>query len=105
MANWNKDITLEVTLPYITQGCTLGHLDAKIRILSEDIWFDGHDKDSLCWKAYVRYGDYPILVMGKATTKKGRDFNTSTYKISAWNTCDGMTKGKEQYRTKVLSYT
>ena len=105
MAYWNNNITIEVKLPYITQGCTLDYLTAKINITSEDIWFDGHDKDSLCWKAYVHYGDYPILVIGKATTNNGRDFNTTTHKVTAWHSWDGMTKGKEQYRRKVLSYS
>ncbi len=105
MANWKNNISLEVKLPYITQGCTLDYLTANINISSEDIWFSGHDKDSLCWKAYISYGNYPILVIGKATTKNGRDFSTTTYKISSWCSCDGMTKGKEQYRTKVLSYS
>ena len=105
MANWNNDITLGVTLPYITQGCTLGHLKAKIQIHTEDIWFDGHDKESLCWKAYTRYGDHPILIIGKATTNNGRDFITTTFKISAWCSYDGMTRGKERYRTKVFSHT
>ena len=105
MANWNNYITLEVTLPYVTQGCTLGQLTARIHIDMDDIWFSGHDKESLCWKAYVPYGDYPILVIGKATTTNGRDFKTTTHKVSAWCSCDGMTKGKERYKTKVIAYT
>ncbi len=105
MANWEKKINLEVRLPYVTQGCTLGHLTAKIKILSEDIWFFGHSKDALWWKAYIRYGDYPILVIGKATTTNGHDFKTTTHKVSAWCSCDGLTKGKEQYKTKVIAYS
>lgn len=104
MANWNNNIALEVKLPYITQGCTLDHLTAKINVTSEDIWFAGHNKSNLCWKAYIPWGDYPILVIGKATTTNGHDRRTTTYKVTAWCSCDGMTKGKEQYKTKVISY-
>ena len=103
MANWNNNIALEVKLPYITQGCTLDHLTAKINVTSEDIWFSGHCIENFCWKAYVSWGNYPILIIGKATTKDGKTAKMTTYKVSAWSTYDGMTKGK-QYKTKVISY-
>ena len=105
MPKWNNNIKIEVKLPYITQGCTLDYLTAKLNITNEDIWFSGHDKEGLCWKAYVTWGDYPILVFGKATTNDGKLFNTTTYKVTAWCSCDGTNKGKEQYKTRVLSYS
>ena len=105
MAHWNNNIKIEVKLPYITQGCTLDYLTANLNITNEDIWFSGHDKGNLCWKAYIAWGDYPILIIGKATTNDGKTFNTTTYKVTAWCSCDGMTKGKEQYKTRVLSYS
>lgn len=104
MANWKNNIEVEVRLPYITQGCTLDYLTAKINVTDEDIWFSGNSLEDFCWKAYIRYGDYPILIIGKATTKDGRTAKTTTYKVSAWCSCDGMTKGKESYKTKVVSY-
>ena len=104
MAIWNNNITIEVILPYVTQGCTLGHATVKINITSEDIWLSGDSKDSLRWKAYIRYGEHPILITGKATTKDGKTAATTTHKVTAWCTCDGMTKGKEQYKAKVVTY-
>ena len=105
MAHWNNNIEVEVKLPYITQGCTLDYLTANLNVTNEDIWFSGHDKESLCWKAYIPWGDYPILIIGKATTNDGKLFNTTTYKVTAWCSCDGMTKDKERYKTRVLSYS
>lgn len=94
MANWSNYIKLEVQLPYVTQGCTLGYLKAELKITNEDIWLSG-----MYWKAYIKWGDYPILVMGKITTK----YNLTNYKVSAWCTTDGMTNGKEQYKCRVVS--
>ena len=104
MANWENNIKLEVRLPYCTQGCTLDYLKAELNISPEDIWFSGNDRDSRVWKAYITWGDYPILVIGKATnTPKKGDIST-TYNVTAWCSCDGMTAGHEQYNVKVLSY-
>ena len=104
MANWKNKIVVEVKLPYTTQGCTLDYLTAKLEITSEDIWFTGHDRESRMWKAYIAWGDYPIIVMGKTTNTPKHGDQPTTYKVKAWNTCDGLDHGNEQYKTKVISY-
>lgn len=104
MAYWKENINVEVMIPYITQGCTIGRLTAKLSITPSDIWFSGNDCDSRVWKAYISWGDYPILIIGKATNTPGHGDQATTYKVTAWCSCDGMTSGKEQYKTKVLSY-
>ena len=104
MANWKNNIEIEVRLPYTTQICTLDYLTAKINVTNEDIWFSGVSLEDFCWKAYIRWGDYTILIIGKATTKDGKTAKTTTYKVSAWCTCNGFTKGKESYKAKVVSY-
>ena len=94
MAYWKNEIKVQVTLPYITQGGTLGNLYPEITITSEDIWFlDGY------WKAYIAWGDYPILFYGKATRN-----GMTTHKVQAFCSCDGTSKGKEEYKVKVISY-
>lgn len=104
MANWNKHIRVEVKLPYITQGCTLDYFPQDLDITHEDIWISGHNKEALCWKAYFHVGEYPILIMGKATTKDGKNAKTTTYKLSAWCSVDGTNKGKEQYECRIISF-
>ena len=104
MANWKNNISVEVKLPYTTQGCTLGYLTAKLNITNEDIWFS--DTYGLCWKADLSWGDYRILVIGKATTKDYKTCATTTYKVSAWPTWDGMNKAEgKQYKCRVVSYS
>ena len=104
MANWNESIRVEVKLPYITHGCTLGRLTAEITITASDIWFSGHDRESRVWKAYVHWGDYPVLIMGKAVNTPKHGDRQTTCKVGAWCSCDGMIAGKEKYATRVLAY-
>ena len=104
MAYWKNKIVVEVKLPYITQGCTLGYLTAELTITREDIWYVGHDHESRKWKAYVGYGEYPIILSGKAVNSTARGDRPTTDKIEAWNTADGMEHGREKYKTKVKLY-
>ena len=112
MANWKNKIVVEVKLPYTTQGCTLDYLTAKIEILQDSVSFSGHNKDTLRWKSEQSYGDYRILISGKAVTapKKKQKFvysvvcRTTTYKVTAFYTYDGINNGNEQYKVKVISY-
>lgn len=107
MANWNKSITVEVKLPYTTQGCTLDYLTAKIEILADSVWLVSDDGR---WKSEQYYGDYRLLISGKAVPA-GIDpktlffvCNTTTYKVTAFITHDGINNGNEQYRCRVASY-
>ena len=104
MANWKKNITLEVKLPYCTQNtCKLRYNTVKIDVDISDVWFSGVSKESRVWKAYVRWGDRPMLIVGKANnTAKHGDVPT-TYKVGAWATYDGINVGWE-YKAKVVRY-
>ena len=104
MANWKNKIVVEVKLPYITQGCTLDYLTAKITVSTEDIWYSGHNRETRKWKAYIRWGEYPILLFGKAVNTAKNIDRPTTYKVEAWNTCDGVEHGNEKYKTKVKFY-
>ena len=94
MANFRNEITLRVSFPYVTQGCTLGILNAEITVHADQIWLSGEK-----WKAYAPWGNYPILVTGKATRKAN-----TTYKVKAFCSWDGMHESKEEYKVKVISY-
>jgi len=112
MTNWKKKIVVEVKLPYTTQGCTLDYLTAKLEILPDSVWINGYDRDSLRWNSEQHYGDYRILVSGKArpAPKREQKFmfdvvcRMTTYKVTAFRTTDGTTNGTEQYQAKVISY-
>ena len=103
MANWKNFIKILVRLPYTTQGLTLDYCWYDLEITREDIWFSG-DSDSLRWVAYFSIGEHRLLLSGKSCIKNAEISGTTTYKIQAWNTYDGIRKGREQYRTKVLSF-
>lgn len=98
MAYWNKKLTVEVKLPYVTQGCTLDYFTATINILPDDIWIT----EGGLWKAEVYYGDYKILFAGKSTPKgfKGLDtiWQPTTYKVHAFGECD------KHYSCRVVSW-
>lgn len=109
MAYWKENIDIEVRLPYITQGCTTDYLTAKFLVTPSDIWFSGNDRDSRVWKANVHYGDYNILVTGKAVNTPEHGDRMTTYKVKAYHTFDGMFPagewvGDREYKTRVLSY-
>lgn len=104
MAYWKNKIVVEVKLPYITQGCTLDYLTAELTVTREDIWYSGYDRESRKWKAYIGYGDYLILLYGKAVNTPEHGDRPTTCKIEAWNTADGMERGCEKYKTKVRLY-
>lgn len=112
MANWKNKIVVEVKLPYTTQGCTLDYLTAKLEIQHDSVWISGNDADSIRWKSEQHYGDYRILVSGKARPAPKREqqwlfdvvCRTTTHKVTAFCTHDGMNNGSEYYKTKVISY-
>lgn len=110
MANWNNSITVEVQLPYYTQGGTVDFTTAGFRIDMSDVWFSGNDRDSRVWKALVHWGDRMILVIGKTVNTPKRGDQPTTYKVTAWHTFDGIYPaakwvGKYRgYKTKVLNY-
>lgn len=95
---WSDNITIEVRLPYITQGCALGYLSAKLDITAEDIWLSWSGD----WKCCISYGDAKILLSGKNVLKNG-EFIHTTHKVKATNTYDGINHGNEQYKVKVLA--
>ena len=94
---WNDNITIEVKLPYITQGCTLGYLSAKLDITQDDIWLSWGD-----WKCCISYGDTKIMLSGKNVYKNG-EVLTTTHKVKASNTYDGIHHGNEEYKVKILA--
>lgn len=103
MANWKNNIEIEVRLPYITQGCTLGYYWHYIKLTNEDIWFSG-DVDSLRWKADIRRSNLRLLISGKATTKDGKTCETTTYKLTAFITYNGINNGLEKYKVRLCDY-
>lgn len=88
MANWKKNIRIEVRLPYITHGCTLGYINAKIDVSISDVWISGN-----AWKASISWGEYSLMVSGKATYTTSGIARPTTYKVSV-----------SDYKSKVISY-
>ena len=102
MANWKRKISIEVQIPYVTQGCTIGILRPVIDILDEDVWYS--QRGRICWRAYIPWGDHPILVSGKLSLKRDGSTSTTTCKVRAHCSCDGMTEGKVEYKCRVVGY-
>ena len=101
---WNEQIKIEVMLPYITQGCTLGHLKAEITIYNDMIWCFGDN--SLTWKASTHYGDEHLLFVGKCEPRIEDGHIVAyptTHKIEVHNTHDGIRPGREQYKAIVIA--
>lgn len=101
--NWNKFIKVEVRLPYITRGCTLGYSRQDLTIYPDSIWFTGHTSENLRWKAEFWLNNRHILISGKATPKSTYVFNLTSYKLEATNTHDGIRPGNEKYSVKFIS--
>lgn len=107
MANWKRFIEIEVSLPFITQGCTLGKWKTKIKITKEDIWFFFD-----VWRASVTIGDYKVGIFGKRSfrkTKRGFQSNASTYNVMAFRLLVGDTdipnNNSEFFKTRVVSWS
>lgn len=102
MANWSNRITLEVELPHITQGGTDDITKVVFDIHPDEVW------DSIlgypCWKAYIRWGEHPILVSGKMTIKRNGYCELTTYKVKAHLSIDGSMPSKTEYKCRVVGY-
>jgi hypothetical protein len=91
-------------------------MTAELDITASDIWFDGVDCESRVWKAYLHWGDYPLLVVGKATNTPKHGDKATTFRVKVYHTFDVMNpaEGHEgpdpyvskprKYPSRVLSY-